>query len=645
MALGDGESSRLNVDLVKQRKLAAQTLATAYPLHDDGVVGAGAAVNPFSNLDEVAAALDEHVRSVCEEGLEERELAKVKNRLNRQVVTSALTIMSKASEIGATTLAHGSPEWLNEQLAKIQTVATEDIKRVANTYLNPGRRTVFRVTLNKEKGLPNEESAPAASPDPREQVRREGAKAGVKRPDWFPSKPPLQPIFDELPAIPAEERALENGLKVFVVPNRELPFVTATLGLKYGAWSEDSAAPGVASMTLAMLTKGTRKHSALELAEAIEFNALTLAGNATLDESQVTATALTDKLPLAVELMAEVVLTPTFPEDELAILKEQRSLELSVQEQDPFYLANRELRQRVFGNHPYSRSAMGERADVPKIDRKRVQQYWKRFARPDQAVLYFAGDVEAETAFKLAQQHFGKWKARGRAPQPGLPPIPDPNGTQIYLVDKPGSVQSQIRVAQPTITRTSPDYHAARVFSQVYGGAFDSRLNKTLRVERGLTYGAGGGFRPFRFSGLFVSETFTKTESTAETVKALLDVITGMRTNPASDDELGLARSYLTGSFAADLETSQDAVNYQWMIEYYGLPKDYLTQAMQAYRSAKKEDIGRVATEIIDPSMLTIVVVGEAAKVKDSLEQIAPVKVVAPAETATEEVAESQKAA
>lgn len=644
MALGDGESSRLNVDLVKKRKLAAQTLAMAYLLHDEGVAGAGAAVNPFGSLDDVATALADHVRSLREGGLEERELAKAKNRLKRQVVTSALTVMSKAGEIGATTLSHGSPEWLNEQLARIQAVTIEDVLRVANTYLVPERCTVFRVTLNKKKGLPNEESAPIAPPESPEQIKREGAKSAVRRPEWFPSRPPRQPILDEVPPNPTEEYTLPNGLRIVVVPNHELPFVTVTLGLKYGAWAEDPAAPGVASMTLAMLTKGTKKRNAVEMAELVEFNALTLSGSATLDESQVTATALADKLPLAVELMAEVVLTPTFPEDELAILKEQRSLDLSVQEQDPFYLANRELRQRVFGEHPYARSATGERADVPRIDRKRLQQYWKKYARPDQAVLYFAGDVDRQTAIKLAEQHFVKWKARGKAPQPALPAIPRPSGMHIYLVDKPGSVQSQIRVAQPSITRTSPDYHAARVFSQVYGGAFDSRLNKTLRVERGLTYGAGGGFRPFRFSGLFVSETFTKTESTAETVQALLDVINGMRSNPATDQELELARSYLAGSFPADLETPQDVVDFQWMIEYFALPKDYLAQAVRAYRSAKKDDIRHVATNVIDPASLTIVVVGEAAAVKESLERIAPVTVVSPAEATAKKTAKEEAA-
>lgn len=625
--LGGGESSRLNVDLVRNRKLAVQAMALNYGLADDGVVGAGAVMNPGSDPEKLRTALEEHIAALVEKGVTEQELIKAKNQLKRTAVTDHLTVMDKARAIGSATLLTGSPDWLNEQLARIDGVTQDDIMRVARAYLAPERRTLLHVVPNPSKGLPDEESAPLAAPET-DEVQREGVKVNVARSASLPEKPPIQPLLDELPQPDTFEQTLANGLRVVVVPNKEVPYVTVLLGLKYGAWAEDPAAPGTASMTMAMLTKGTKNYTAEELAEKIEYNALTLAGNATMDASQVVATSLSDKADLAVELLSEVLLRPRFPEDELRLLQEQRAASLSISEQDIDYIVDRELRRALFGNHPYSRNVDGEFADVGKLSRARLENYWKTYVRPDAAVLYFAGDIEPQSAFNMARKHLGKWKSKGEVPDVQLAEIPKPERVHIYLVDKPGAVQSQIRVAQASITRNDPRYHFARFFTQIYGGAFDSRLNRVIRVERGLTYGAGGGFRPGRFMGQFISSTFTKTETTAETVQALLDVMTSMRTDPPTDGEMESARAYLTGSFPGDLETPQQAADYQWIIDSYGLPKDYLRQAMDAYKKATRDDVRHIAEDVIDLDKVVIVVAGDAAKTKENLEKIAPVTII-----------------
>jgi zinc protease len=628
IALGQGDSSRLNVDLVKKRNLCVQALADTYMMQDAGVCGAGAALNPLADPDIALKAVDEHLAALKEGGLEERELTKAKNQLRRIVVSDTLTVENKARSIGDATTVHGSPEWLNEQLAKIDATTLDDIKRVANTYLVPERKTVLHVKPNPDKKLSPDDASAASKEGDDKAFAYTNPKEGVKRPEGFPIKPPIKDLLQELPQAPAQELALKNGLKVVVVPNHEAPFMTVMLGSKYGAWSEDPAVPGVATMALNMLTKGTKKHSAAELAEIVEFNALTLDGAASMDTAQVTATGLSDKLPLAIELLAEVVLSPTFPQEELDILAQQRTMSLSVRDQEPSYVVAREMRRHLYGGHPYSRTPEGELADVAKLKPELLAAYWSKFARPDMSVIYVAGDVDEAQAKALIEQHFGEWKVDGPAPEVALPRIPESETTHIILVDRPGAVQSQIKVAQTSITRTDPRYHFTRVFSQIYGGAFDSRLNSVIRIQRGLTYGASGGFIPSRFNGEFSSSTFTKTESTAETVQALLDVIAGMRKEPPTDEELTTAKSYLVGNFPSGLETPQDVVNYAWIVEYSGLPKDYLNQAVQSYNRAQKQDVTDVAEKIVDPEHLTIVVAGEAAKVKESLEKIAPVTVV-----------------
>ncbi|MDZ4857659.1 MAG: pitrilysin family protein [Candidatus Hydrogenedentes bacterium] len=633
IVLGVGESSRLNVDLVRAKQQAAQAQSEYYWMKDDGLFGVGAILNQGIEPAVMETALDGHLAALVEKGIEARELEKAKNRLRRDIVTNMLTVASKARQIGDATLAYGTPDRLNTQLAEINAVTLDDIARVAKTYVVPERRTVFRIIPDAAAVLPNEDAAPVTAPET-EPAKRTGAKAGVDRPKDLPVQPPTNAPLDDLPLPSTSEKTLPNGLRVVVVPNNELPYVTVLCGTKFGSWAEDSSVPGVASAALSLLTKGTEKYTADELAELIEFNALTIDGRASLDVSQVSVTALSDKLPLAFELLAEVVRRPTFPAKELDLLKQQRTVSLSVNEEDVNYVVDREVRRKLFGAHPYSRNVDGELADVPRLSQDAVATFWRTYARPDTITLYFAGDIETDAAVELAEKYFGEWKVEGPAPDVTAPGIPKTTPTHIYLVDKPGAVQSQIRVAQVSITRSDPAYHFARVFSQIFGGAFDSRLNKTIRIERGLTYGAGGGFYPSRFAGRFLSSTFTKTESTAETVQALLDVINGMRSTPPTEDELSTARAYLTGSFPADLETPQDAVNYQWMIESSELPKDYLRQAMQSYRQASQADVRNIAENVIDPAALTIVVAGEAEKLKESLGKIAPVTVIAASPTA-----------
>jgi zinc protease len=629
--LGEGESSRLYRDLVKERKIAQSAFAYNMTLEEAGLFMLGAVLEPTGDLETVASVVDEHVQELLAEGPGEREVEKAVNTLKRSVVTGTLTVESKARLLAQAATVRDDPDWPNRQLAAVRDVTPEQVQAAAEKYLVPERLTEVRVVPTPTAAVSDED----------EEVSEESLlsavalqKEDIKRPEGFPTAPPLKELLEELPELPQSSRTLKNGLKVVVVENHEVPFVTVNLGLKYGAWAEDPEQAGAASMALTMLTQGTKDHTAQELAESIDFNALTLTGSAEMDVSNVQGAGLTEDLRLLVELLSEVVQEPTFPADQFAILQQQRLADLAVQEQEPSYIAERALREALYESHPYARSAEGETADVAALTPEIVAQWWRTYGRPDAAVLYIAGDIKPHAAFRLARKYLGEWKGEGEAPNPALPPVPDAQKTRILLVDRPGAVQSQIRLGQTSITRGHPYYHASRVFSQLYGGSFGSRLNKVIRVEKGLTYGANGGFVPQRYSGTFWTYTFTKTPTTAETVRALVDVIKSMQDAPPSEEEMAVAKSYLVGGFASALETPQDVVGYAWLIEYNGLHEDYLQQALEGYKATNQEDIAHLASEVINTDVLTIVVVGDAAQVRESLEAIAPVEVIAAPEQA-----------
>lgn len=327
--------------------------------------------------------------------------------------------------------------------------------------------------------------------------------------------------------------------------------------------------------------------------------------------------------------MAEVVKSPTMPENEFKKLLAQARTGLAVQVKEPSYLADRQLRRQLYGDHPYARSAVGELEDLAALKRDDLAAWWDACARPDEATLIFAGDIDMARARKLADEHFGAWRAHGEAAHVELPAVPQPQKTHIYLVDYPG-VQSQIRVGQIAFTRKDPAFFTSRVLSGYFGGAFSSRLNDTIRVKKGLTYGARGGFSAQRFSGKFAVSTFSKVATTAEAVRAIFDEIERLRNEPPSKKELDSAVSYTLGAFPATRETPQQLAGEVWLQRYADLPEDFFDQLLRGVASATAEECVELARARVSPNKMTVVVVGPASKLRADLAEIAPVTVVKP---------------
>ncbi|HEX4590740.1 MAG TPA: pitrilysin family protein, partial [Gemmataceae bacterium] len=450
-------------------------------------------------------------------------------------------------------------------------------------------------------------------------------KAGLSRPADFPPAPPMAETI-AAPPKPAHVRfALPNGLKVIVVPKPGVPFVSASLELLNGAGLETRA--GSASLALQLLTKGTATHSEKELAEELETYAISLGGSADMDSASVSASCLSEYTPRALRLLAEVVRTPTFPKDELDKLRKRTLASLAISEREPSTKADKELRRRLFGDHFYGRTATGEPADVEAVTLEDVKDWWAHYAHPDQAVLLFAGDITEATARKLATEVFGDWKSHGPVVDYG-PRLPNAEPTRIYLLDQPAAIQSQIRIGQRSFKRSDAGYPVAQVVGDYFGGAFSSRLNEVIRVQKGLTYGARGGFSPYRFEGRFVVSTFSKTESTAAAVSAALSEIDRLRNEPPTDRELSETKAHFAGSVALRRETPQQVANELWDAELYGLPEDHFERTLARAAAVTPAECVALAARLLDPKKLVIVVVGDASKIRGELEKIAPVTVL-----------------
>ena len=628
--LGSGSSSRIYRDLVAESQIAVEAGTWTFNLQQDGFFVATATLGATSqNYDNAAKAMTKQIEKITVDGVTDAELEKARNQLLKQLVTSNLGIESKARMLGSAAVTIGDISRVNTFIDEIQAVTKEDIQRAANQYLRADR--VYQFTVLQNQGMQNtgkddEDAAITAKP---ERKAPAPGREGVERPKSFPSEAPLarksKPKFN----LDYDEYKLSNGLKVMVVSNHEVPLVSVKLGLTNGAWTETK--PGTSSMTLAMLTKGTGKHTEAELAAELGQYAISLDGLADMDTASVQMGCLTQQLDRGLSLLSEVVLEPTFEKAEFDKLLEQRITDLNIQEQSPDYLAGKYFKQTLFGEHPYARMSEASTASLEQLKIEDLKLWWAKFARPDQATLVFAGDITTEKAVKLTKQYLGDWKTNLIETGIVFSDIPAPKPTQIYLIDRPGSAQAQIKVGQLGITRREqPDYFVGLLAGAYFGGSFNSRLNENIRVKRGLTYGAWGGYRAQNLAGTFEVSTYTKNESVAETIRVILDQIDEFRTVEPSDAEFYDTRSYFVGSFARNRETPQDIARDLWLIESQQLGKDYFKTLFKTLDKANKQDCVQLAETTIDPKTLAIVVIGDAEKLKDTLAEIAPVQIIEP---------------
>jgi zinc protease len=451
----------------------------------------------------------------------------------------------------------------------------------------------------------------------------------MTRPEDFGDRPPLRPPVQSL-AMPAFEEAyrLDNGLKIVVIPNHEVPLVTMRLGIKCGACTDPPGLQGVASLACSMVTRGTASSTADQLAEVLDVFAIELSGECDHDSASIVASCLTEQADRTMSLLAEVVKEPTFPADEFQLMAEQMRAGLIVSMMEPAYVADREFRRRLWGEHPYGRSQGPELADLERIRPVHLRTWWRDHVRPDETVLIVAGDLTLQSVRELARRYFADWQADGPTPKSDPPEVPPARDTHIWLVDRPGSVQSQIRLGHVAIDHRHERWFDAVALTQVFGGALGSRLDQAMRSEKGLTYGAQGGFEARRFAGLLKVSTFTQTTSTAETVRIAIDEIRRMQTSPATYEETKTAVSYLGGSFAARQETPMAVAADVWLLEYCGLPSDYYTRYIREVTHASADGLAAAAKQLFKPDQLVVVVVGDALQLENELAEIAPVTVV-----------------
>lgn len=438
----------------------------------------------------------------------------------------------------------------------------------------------------------------------------------------YPTEPPpaLEATDVAFPAVAQD--TLSNGLRLVVVENREQPVVSVRLYVPAGEVSDPEGKTGVANLTARVLDKGTESRTAAEIASTVEGVGASLDVGASDDYGFVSASSLTKHLPTVMEVFADVVRRPTFPEEEFQNEKRRMLSSLEVQLGQPGVLASRQFRSQVYGAHPYAEEPTP--ASVEGVTRADLEAFHAERYTPRGALLVVAGDVGAGEARAMAEERFGDWSVDA-AHEPAMPDPPARDSTRIYLVHRPGSVQSNIWIGHLGVRPGNEDAHAIDVMNRILGGGANARLFLILREEKGWTYGAYSRFTSPRHQGYFAATAEVRTPVTDSALLEMMRQLDRIREEAVPEEELADAKNYLTGHFPLEIETPSQVASQVSDAMLRGLGLGYLESYRSAISAVDAEQVQAAAREYVRPDRAAIVVVGDATQIYEDLEGIAPI--------------------
>jgi zinc protease len=447
----------------------------------------------------------------------------------------------------------------------------------------------------------------------------------------FPTRAPAPARLRPVRFPPFREVALPNGMTLVLVENHEEPTLSISLSFRAGSAYDPAGKEGVAALVAELLTKGTPTRDADQIAAAIEGVGGSVSASAGDDFLTVATDVLSDHADLAFTLLGDVTRQATFPDKELELARTRFLSSLEVELSQADNVAGRAFQKEIYGRNPYGRNTSV--ASYKGITRDDVVAFAGRRVRPGGSLLVIAGDITLPRARELATQAFGSW--RGAAtPAPVFSAAPAKRSTDILLVNRPGSVQSNIVIGNTTFLPTDTGYYAARIATHVLGGGSDSRLFMILREQKSWTYGSYAALRRNRGLGYWQATFEGRTEVTDSALAELLHQIDRVRTETIPDSELGAAKGFLVGSFPLTIETPRQIAQVVTTARLLGLGADYIQRYRDRLTAVSGLRARAAAQRVYKRDALTIVVVGDAKELYDRLKAIAPIRLVDVAGTA-----------
>jgi zinc protease len=575
--------------------------------------------NEGVDLEQTAEVYNAEIDKILNEGVDPLELEKTINGIRSGRIVGLETAMGLAESVQTANFYFGSTDAIFGEIERYEEVTVEDIQRVVQEYMAPEDQVVINVVPGEETLAPGVAAPATTEGDPEAFV-----STVILAQDTPPDPLPLSEF--NLPNI--TETTLANGLQVIVVEKPEIPIISIDLVLRGGESAVASEQAGLAELTADTLTRGTETRSAQEIAQTIEQVGGVIGSGASQDALTVGVFATKEDIPLAFELLGDVALNPSFPQNEFEIARENLLNDQLYYQSDPEELSIRTFTDLLYGDHPYGNISTSESLEA--LTREDVTGYYQAQAHPANSFLIVAGDISLDEAVEMAESTFGGWQGEGESPSVTYAAPPQREGIEIYLLDRPGSTQANVVVGQTGLMGDSPDRFSTVVLNHVLGGnGLLSRLALNLREEKGYTYGVGSSFSFPTDLGYFRVRSAVGNDVVEPALREILGEIERIQTEEVSEDELAQSEGNLIGSYAADLETYQSFVDAIINLKMRGQSLDALGTYGQDIEAVDSAAVLAAAQQYINAENLLIVVVGDASVIQDDLENIAPVTVIA----------------
>lgn len=432
------------------------------------------------------------------------------------------------------------------------------------------------------------------------------------------SEPPELGPPPTLKLPPVHRLKLDNGAKILLLEKRNVPLVQVNLVIRAGYTSDPEDLTGLASMTADMMDEGAAGRDALQLADAIDFLGARLSVRASAHHTTVSLHTPKGRLDAALQLMADVALRPDFPPEELERKRLERLNQLLAARDEARAIAGVLFDRTLYGTeHPYGKTAMGDEASIRAVQVDDLRQFHATYFHPNNAFFVVVGDVSMGEIRPKLEALFGDWE-RGNIPILRWPDVEQVERREVYLVDKPGAAQSEIRIGRIGVPRLTDDYYAIVVMNTVLGGSFTSRLNSNLREEHGYTYGARSYFDFATLPGPFQAGAAVQTAVTAAALTEFMKELNGIR-DPVPEEELTRAKNFVALRYPGRFQTVASIAGQLTELELYGLSDQYFNGYVDKILSVTQADVQRVARKYVVPEGMAIIVVGDRAAIEESV--------------------------
>ena len=597
--LGEGKSSRLHRSLVYDKRIARDVNVGSYSQEIAGEFHLMVTANPGHDLEEIQDVVEEEIDRVRREPPSERDVRRAMNMIESHHVKQLQHVGGfggRADQFNHYNVFAGDPGKLNGALDRYRAVTPDDVSRVAREALGPNR---VRMTV-----LPRDDAAASKSAVDRTSTPAAGAVRGFS------------------PPVPTR-LTLSNGLDVLFVEKRGLPLVSAALVARAGADGDPVRAPGTAQVTAAMMVEGTASMSSVEIADEMEFMGSSLASTASREHAVVGAQTLTEHWTRALEIAADVVRNPTFPDRELDRVRNERLADLRRIGDDANAVAERAARGLIYGpDTPAGHPLSGTIASVEALDRGALAAHHARSYVPEGSTLIVVGDASEDEVASRAEALFGDWA--GRAPEaPAEAAVAAPGASTLFIADRPGAPQSVIRAGHVTVPRGHADFYALTLVNYAFGAHPSARLFMNLRQDKGYSYGYYSSIDwGSRVSALFAGgavETSVTKESVVETLKEFADIRGG---RPVTQQEHDDSRDGISRGFPAQFETHGQMMSRFVQSAVHRLPDNYYAGFLDNIASVSLERLNEVAAARIDDGRLAVLVVGDRAAIEPGLREL-----------------------